>query len=44
MKTAKICYSCGEPWEHANEYNHLCSVCRYDNRIKPTKINKGEGK
>jgi len=30
LKHSKICYSCGKEWEHANENNHLCTVCRYD--------------
>ena len=33
LKHAKICYCCGEEWEHADDYNHLCNMCRYDHDI-----------
>ena len=40
MKKANVCYGCGEEWEHANEYNHLCSMCRYDNNIPDIKLTR----
>ena len=34
LREAKICYGCGEKWNHANQYNHLCNVCRHKNGIQ----------
>ena len=31
LKTADICYGCGLPWKHANENNHLCTMCKWEN-------------
>lgn len=41
LKKTNVCYGCGEEWEHANEYNHLCAMCRYDNNIPDIELTDG---
>ena len=42
LKNADVCYGCGEKWEHANEYNHYCTMCRYKNRLTVHSNDSGE--
>ena len=39
LREAKICYGCGEKWNHANQYNHMCNVCRHKNGIEAKRRN-----
>lgn len=44
LRNAEVCYCCGEQWTHANNHNHLCSICRFELDLKEPKIKEHETK